>query len=292
MKLNKSKNKGKVHPSPFSSSSSSASNHDPVSSLNHLLPTAIFTLISVLSLQDREALAYMITHSLKSSTLNYCNYCPSSSCSSSFDPKIKKKSNKKSSSSSTGTNTKTHVSPSFDCCCFDCFSHFWNRWDSSPHSELIHQAIEAFEEHLSSSEKKTITTPKSKKKKDNGRRREKVVSADVEERESPCVSETGSGSSSLSSVPPENLVVVGREDREEVQSPEILVLADVEERETEEFSFSPVFAGDGEEDDEESGPHQELQQQEQHKGLARKVLPDVIGLFHSRFWKNLWGPNV
>ncbi|GAB4829493.1 hypothetical protein Ancab_019166 [Ancistrocladus abbreviatus] len=28
-----------------------------------------------------------------------------------------------------------------------------------------------------------------------------------------------------------------------------------------------------------------------HKGLARKVLPDVIGLLNSRLW-NLWDPNV
>lgn len=28
-----------------------------------------------------------------------------------------------------------------------------------------------------------------------------------------------------------------------------------------------------------------------HKGLARKVLPDVLGLLNSRLW-NLWSPNV
>ncbi|PQQ03739.1 uncharacterized protein Pyn_29386 [Prunus yedoensis var. nudiflora] len=28
-----------------------------------------------------------------------------------------------------------------------------------------------------------------------------------------------------------------------------------------------------------------------HRGLARKVLPDVLGLFNSRLW-NLWSPNV
>lgn len=52
------------------------------------------------------------------------------------------------------------------------------------------------------------------------------------------------------------------------------------------------------EEEEASGGHKvvveaELQreQQQQHKGLARKVLPDVIGLLNSRLW-NLWGPNV
>lgn len=28
-----------------------------------------------------------------------------------------------------------------------------------------------------------------------------------------------------------------------------------------------------------------------HKGLARKVLPDVLGLFNSSFWR-LWNPNA
>lgn len=27
------------------------------------------------------------------------------------------------------------------------------------------------------------------------------------------------------------------------------------------------------------------------KGLARKVLPDLMGIFHSRYW-SLWSPNV
>ena len=28
-----------------------------------------------------------------------------------------------------------------------------------------------------------------------------------------------------------------------------------------------------------------------HKSLARKVLPDVVGLFNSRLW-SLWGPSI
>ena len=61
----KIKNKGKVYPSPSSSSSSSLaipchSDGDFLSVLK-LLPTAILALASVLSLEDREVLAYMIT---------------------------------------------------------------------------------------------------------------------------------------------------------------------------------------------------------------------------------------
>ncbi|GAB4828590.1 hypothetical protein Ancab_018250 [Ancistrocladus abbreviatus] len=57
MKINK--NKGKVHPSPSSSVSSSSTTKDSISALR-LLPAAILALISELSLEDKEVLAYMI----------------------------------------------------------------------------------------------------------------------------------------------------------------------------------------------------------------------------------------
>ncbi|CAO2829770.1 unnamed protein product [Amaranthus hypochondriacus] len=264
MKLNKSKKKGKVHPSP-SSSSTTSNNEDPISSLNHLLPTAIFTLISVLSLQDREVLAYMITHSLKSSTLNY----PSSS----FDQKInpKKKPYRK-------TSTNSHKSPSFDCGCFDCYTSFWCRWDSSPHRELIHQAIEAFEEHLSSSEKTK------KKSSSCSRKREKTGNCSS--------TQTMVGKELSGSLTPERVVVADNdlEESEITPSPVNQALGDVEERETEPEQ-SPVAS---EEEEIESGTQEKelQQQQQQHKGLARKVLPDFIGIFQSRLWNRLWGPNV
>ncbi|KAK2977950.1 hypothetical protein RJ640_014230 [Escallonia rubra] len=40
-----------------------------------------------------------------------------------------------------------HKPPVFDCECFDCYTSYWFRWDSSPNRELIHQA---FEDNLSS----------------------------------------------------------------------------------------------------------------------------------------------
>lgn len=215
----------------------------------------------------------MITHSLKSS--NNLNY-------------PKKKSNKRNYNNNyIPSNSSSHTSPSFDCCCFDCFSHFWNLWDSSPHSELIHQAIEAFEEHLSSTEikkknnknNKSSHNSSSKRRENNNHNNNKMVcstaAADVEERDS---------LSGSTLVPVQE--VVG--DDVEVVS---VVLDDVEERENEvEEECSPV-AGDGEEEERESGTQKKMLQQQQHKGLARKVLPDFIGLFHSRLW-NLWGPNV
>ncbi|KAL0003059.1 hypothetical protein SO802_016840 [Lithocarpus litseifolius] len=72
----KIKNKGKIYPSPPSSSSSSSSSSSAIPchfdgdflSVLKLLPAAILVLASVLSLEDREVLAYMITRSMKTTT--------------------------------------------------------------------------------------------------------------------------------------------------------------------------------------------------------------------------------
>lgn len=37
---------------------------------------------------------------------------------------------------------------SFDCSCFQCYMGFWSRWDASPNREIIHQAIDLFEDHM------------------------------------------------------------------------------------------------------------------------------------------------
>ncbi|ONI02215.1 hypothetical protein PRUPE_6G184300 [Prunus persica] len=138
------KNKGKVHPSPSSPSSSMKY----VYTLHGLykfdnlspLPAAILTLASVLSLEDREVLAYLITRSMKTT--------PNISSISAQDPK--KKSSKKGPKS---TSTSTHQPQMFDCDCFDCYRSYWFKWDSSPNREPIHQAIEASEDHLANGEK-------------------------------------------------------------------------------------------------------------------------------------------
>ncbi|KAJ8451497.1 hypothetical protein Cgig2_018131 [Carnegiea gigantea] len=230
MKLNKSK--GKVHPSPSSSSSSSSSpsssslsvcSNDPISSLNQLLPAAILTLISVLSLQDREVLAYMISRSLH----------PSPSPSPSPAPVLK--SSKKSGS----TRQHIHKSPIFDCDCFECYTAYWFRWDSSPHRELIHQAIEAFEDPLA-------TTEQPKKTGRSTRRREKEKA--VARCETPVAE--------IKKKSPEIAPGVGSPS-ENGETP----TSERKEREREE---------------EMNGGHGK-QLQQQHKGLARKMLPDVIG---------------
>ncbi|VVA41569.1 PREDICTED: F-box, partial [Prunus dulcis] len=105
-----------------------------------LLPAAILALASVLSLEDREVLAYLITRSMKTT--------PNISSISAQDPK--KKSSKKGPKS---TSTSTHQPQMFDYDCFDCYRSYWFKWDSSPNCEPIHQAIEASEDHLANGEK-------------------------------------------------------------------------------------------------------------------------------------------
>ncbi|KAK2978672.1 hypothetical protein RJ640_028834 [Escallonia rubra] len=131
-KRDEGEKQGKVHPSPSSSSAPPPSppNAEAFFVMN-FLPAAILALVSILSLQDREVLAYMITRSMKSTN-------PATV----FDEK--KKTEKK-----FGMPHKPSV---FDCECFDCYTSYWFRWDSSPNHELIHQAVEAFEDHLSNGE--------------------------------------------------------------------------------------------------------------------------------------------
>ncbi|XP_009611148.1 uncharacterized protein [Nicotiana tomentosiformis] len=239
----KMRNKGKVHPSP-----SSTSNRDTLSVLN-LLPAAILAIASVLSLEDREVLAYMVTRSLKPTT-------PS--------PNVSKK------------KFITHKSPVFYCECFDCYTSYWFKWDSSPNRELIHQAIEAFEEHLSSNEHYSNTNRNNKKRDKISRRSNGIVK---------------SPSSGLLSYIQEEIVLP-----HEVEDDFVRVFPEVTD-------FSPENGGNEVEEKESKVKDVVVPLPETtiltrgtatnggHKGLARKVLPDVLGLFNSRLW-NLWSPNV
>nr|CAN73358.1 hypothetical protein VITISV_012626 [Vitis vinifera] len=138
----KIKRKGKVYPS----SSSSSSSYKDAISVFKLLPATILALASALSVDDREVLAYMITRSI--TTAN-----PSS-----IIERHKKKCK---------TPHNVQKLPLFECGCFDCYISFWFRWDSSPDRELIHHAIEAFEDQL--------TTTEFFKKNGRGRKRDKLV---------------------------------------------------------------------------------------------------------------------
>ncbi|KAF8390671.1 hypothetical protein HHK36_025198 [Tetracentron sinense] len=258
----KVKNKGKVHPSPSSSSSlpSYSPNRDALSVLK-LLPAALLALASVLSLEDREVLAYLITRSMKTTN-------PSSSM-----VEDKKKCKK----------PGTHKPPLFDCGCFDCYTSYWFRWDSSPNRELIHQAIEAFDEHLANGEL-SKKNGRGKKKDKMGRR---VVEKPADRLEQAIMLEPEKDLEELDTfVPePENSNMVPETDAFQ------LFASDT----ADEIEENKECHGGGEEEAETRNlPEAVVEVQcpaNDSRGLARKVLPDVLGLFNSRLW-GLWSPNV
>lgn len=253
MKLNK-KNKGKVHPSPPSSSSPpllhSTSSKDAVSALK-LLPAVILTLIAVLTPDEREVLAYLITRSIKA-TENLSL--------------LLQENGRRRSSSKRTPSTAEHKQPLFDCGCFDCYTSYWFRWDSSTNRELIHQAIEAFEEHLATGERSPKKAGK-RRDKMGGVRQSSDAQTEVPE------SSTAADGGTLADFPAEEVAdLLGPA----VEGPPEGVDDDsVAEVKSEASPARAVAAGAG----------------GNHKGLARKVLPDVIGLFNSRLW-SLWSPNV
>ncbi|TYH84253.1 hypothetical protein ES332_D02G185500v1 [Gossypium tomentosum] len=248
----KLKNKGKVYPSPSSSSSS----EDHLSVLN-LLPAAILVVASVLSLEDRQVLAYMITRSLKTTTTNPSLISP------------KKRSSKKHPPPSAAK--PSHQPPDFDCDCFDCYTTYWLRWDSSPNRELIHQVIEAFEDHLSSGESH-------KPSKKNARLKRRAANTKTVSRipENP-VSDL-----------PGHQVPVSTEEAPVFSDDVISTEKNVGEESAAAVEMTEEYpvAGDS---DVEVGTRPPPTSN--HKGLARKVLPDILGLFNSRLW-GLWSPNV
>ncbi|ESQ34139.1 hypothetical protein EUTSA_v10009976mg [Eutrema salsugineum] len=235
----KIKNKGKVHPSPPPTPQPSSSHGDDCLSVLRLLPAVILALVSSLSAEDREVLAYLITRSLKTTTVVSAGGISPSSADS------RKSSDKK----------RSHKPPLFDCESFDCYTSYWSRWDSSPNRELIHQIIEAFEDHLTSGESSASSRKSIGKGKKKDRRR--------------VVEPSGRPEEPIAKI---EEPVVGSDEVTPVKSPERL--AGETEKATEIVRL-PVAAATT------TG----------HKGLARKVLPDVLGLFNSRFW-SLLNPNA
>ncbi|KAL8037992.1 hypothetical protein ABFX02_11G074400 [Erythranthe guttata] len=232
------RNKGKVHP--FTSSAGG----DSLSVLN-LLPAAILSLVSLLSLEDREVLAYMVTRSLKSTN-------PS------FLPSQDKKTTTTAAAKRCSFDGKSP--PLFDCDCFHCYTSFWFRWDSSPNRELIHQAIESFDDRLNDGE--LLSFRRNKRKDRMGRRKSERLSGGAAGGgggpEFPAVE----SQETLGVVLPEESVDVGEE-----FSGHVGVAAPADE-----LVAAPAVVV------------------RNHKGLARKVLPDVMGIFSSRLW-SLWSPK-
>ncbi|MCL7045248.1 hypothetical protein MKW94_024890 [Papaver nudicaule] len=232
------KNKGKVYPSPSLRPSSSNNNNnkkDDVLSL--LLPAAVLVqLVSVLSLEDLEVLSYLLTMSYH-----------------------QKK-----------ATSHDLVKPLFDCGCFDCYTSFWSRWDSSPNRQLIHQVIEAFELHLSKREQHDISSSSSKNRAaGKNKKKKKLVGKEAEivipEEIKPLVAIT------------EDSIVVLCEECVNEEEKATVVTEETEEQET------VVVA-------EETEEHVQVVNNNGGGGVARMVLPDLLGILNSCLW-SLWVPN-
>ncbi|KAI3929985.1 hypothetical protein MKW98_004139 [Papaver atlanticum] len=272
----KNNNKGKIYPSPSphspSSSSSSISRYDfgphrDALSVFKVLPVTILTLASLLTLEDGEVLAYLITRSIIATTTTSTN--PEA------DSSKKKKKKKK------------HKSPDFECGCFECYTSYWYRWDSSPNRQLIHQAIEAFEEHLTNLEilRNSSTSGKKKRADKMGSRIKGKNSSNDDAKQSISYTE----SSSTSPLPVKSLFHTDDFGNEAVEEEVVgeekgVLMEDLISRsngggdETGEMMLVVMKKKNSEE--------------QEYKGLVRKVLPDVLGLFNSRLWNLIWSPNV
>lgn len=225
----KVKKKGRVYPS---LSSSLASYKDP-NSVFKLLPVAILALTSALPTPDQQVLAYMITRSIISTS----------------NPSVPK-----------SKYCKKGKVPVFQCGCFDCYTRFWKKWDSSPNRDLIHQAIEAFEDHLMQNE-----VPKKRCK--AARKKDKV--------------KTTLAICESNNVVSDNVGLQSVVESDEGLEMELeLELEEAEKR-----------GGCEQEGEGNVAVEMEMPVAVSHKGLARKVLPDVVGLFNSRLW-SLWGPSM
>ncbi|KAJ6702188.1 hypothetical protein OIU74_013354 [Salix koriyanagi] len=269
----KIKNKGKVYPSPSSSSSSSSvgDNGDrDVLSVFKLLPAAILALASVLSLEDREVLAYMITRSLKTTTTTTNN--PSSSLQDSKKKSSKKtQNNNNSQNKATGSGGTLLLTVNSSIKLLKPLKNTWpvvkcqgNILEVREETKRVVGPVKNLflitrvkPEMLPVPETSNSTTPESSSS---------SYVADVVN------VNAGFTDNSLS---PEK--VAEREEMEESVKLYDEVPEEVDEEETAVAAAAAATHG--------------VAVCSHHKGLARKVLPDVLGLLNSRLW-NLWSPNV
>lgn len=206
-----------------------------------LLPAAILALTAVLGSDDREVLAYLIMRSIGMPE----------------DAAEQRR---------FGKPGELHTSV-FGCGCFDCYTTFWSRWDCSPDRELIHQAIEAFEDHLSNSERAGVGTS------GKGRRRERRV-GDTPERGKKKGKDKEKPNDEISVM--EQVVEVTEEARADPTAEEVEKGGDREE----------VLEAAGI----EASPEMLAGQPVVPVGERRKGWADVTAMFNSRLW-SLWSPG-
>ena len=256
----KDKNKGKVYPPPPPPPSSKSSDKDPDSVLK-LLPVTILALALSLPNQDREVLAYLIARSIFITTATN----PSSLVTE--HPKNKSKTKTAPTTANKNEKYRGQEAPLFQCGCFDCYTRFWHRWDSSPNRDFIHQVIEAFDEHLV----QNIECPKKHKR---GKKKGKVLMMGNYEPDSMPEISVPEAESGVMAVQ-ENLESGEIEENEVVSEEDIVECGKLTGNLEMEVTTVPPSRYNN-----------------SHKGLARKVLPDIMGLLNSRLWSNLWSPGM
>ncbi|KAJ6676459.1 F12F1.11-RELATED [Salix viminalis] len=256
--------KGKAYPSQPSASSlsSSKSSYKDPDSVLKLLPVTILALALSLPNQDREVLAYLIARSILITT------APNPSSLVTQHPKSKCKTKSTANTNEKFCDQKVHF---FQCGCFDCYTVFWYRWDSSPNRDFIHQVIEAFEEHL-------VQKIESSKKQSRGRKKGKVLTMGHFESDN-----------ILLNIPQ---IAAPKTECEVMIMQEHLESGEIEENEVvyEEEMVSEEVTSDLEM--EVVTGHASGYDDSNQKGLSRKVLPDAMGLLISRLWSNLWSPGM
>ncbi|PIA33816.1 hypothetical protein AQUCO_04000113v1 [Aquilegia coerulea] len=243
-----------------------------VASVLKLLPATILVLIAVLSLEDREVLAYMITRLMKTTNPISLIEDGKKKCTSFNNNPKKNLENKK-------------KSLFFQCGCFDCYTNYWFKWDSSPNRELIHQAIEAYEEHLSKNEKHFNNRGRNKKKKNKNKNKNKTDKMGLSEK--PQLNDKNDDDDDgfeLCGGSDEGDLFIIEEDYDDCKLEE-------EEEEVIGKLTETVVVNVMDDDDDVQVEVMGLCCSSSHKGFARKVLPDVLELFNSRLW-SLWGTAV
>ncbi|XP_020572385.1 uncharacterized protein LOC110019151 [Phalaenopsis equestris] len=233
------KGKGRIHPSP---SATTASPRSEALAVLRILPAAILALTAALGNEDKEVLAYLIMRSIggpeEAAEQRRC-----------------------------GKPGELH-SRLFGCGCFDCYTSFWSRWDCSPDRELIHQAIEAFEDHLASSERAGAAV--------KGKRRERRL-GDT----------------------PEKGKKKGKEKEKAIDdSSAVAIVEDVSQKSADEAT-GEVFAEAAEKGDRddvfesavsELVPEIAATQTPASGGDRRKGWADLTAIFNSRLW-SFWSPG-
>ncbi|XP_031489424.1 uncharacterized protein LOC116256995 [Nymphaea colorata] len=253
------KTKGKVHPSPsfphsssaaFSSASSasasaSSGSGSDASSILKVLPAAILAMTTAMVMEDREVLAYLIARSLSSMLAQ--------------EEKRRWR------------RSQQHR-PAFDCGCFDCYTSFWIRWDASPNRELIHDVIEAFEEHLAKAEGSAAAGKRAKGRRFSGKNRSFWISSGSDVAP---VAVTDAVSAPEREDPPPPTALVKEEPPMEGESPP-------EERAVEDDEEGRGDAAAEAEND--AGDARRVAAPSPGRSLVRKLVPDVMGFFASRLW--------